>query len=482
VSGEAIRLWFCSADPGFAQVITNTLGQSEYEVRSTQDFGLDQQRELQLHWWCDVVLLDLRAVLQDGNLEQSYELIDDLRSRQLVPSPPIIAIIPKEDRVLPLRLMERGVHDVLAAPPNITELRLILCRAYRYMQVERELQQLRSQSQPVGSFDGLIGQSEKMQAIFALCRKTAACNVNVMITGETGTGKELLARAIHRYSSRAAQQFVAFSCANLPETLVEDELFGHEKGAYTGAIGFRRGRIETADRGTLFLDEVGDMSIALQPRFLRVLQERTFERLGSCTPVSVNVRVVCATNRNLTEMMQEGKFREDLYYRLNVVQIHLPPLRERRDDIPVLAYSFLDRFAKQFGKQVNKFSRPALQRLEEYEWPGNVRELENVIQRAVVLSDGEVIEQWHFPGTMQGKQEELESTSCEASSYYDAEVRQFKRRLLLRTLQECGWQKANSARRLGVARGYLHRLINQLELEEPQAGAPPVRTCSRGAA
>lgn len=476
MSSGVIRVWFFSPDKGFTQVLSNALGQTEYEVRSTQNFELDHQAELQLHRWCDVVLLDLRAALVDGSLEFSYQLIDKLRSRQLDPPPPIIAIIPDEDPMLPLRVMERGVQDVLTSPPKIVELRLILRRAYRYRQVECELAQYRSQSQQAGRFDGLIGQSENMQAIFTLCRKTAGCDVSIMITGETGTGKELLARAIHHYSSRAAQSFVAFSCANLPETLVEDELFGHEKGSYTGAVGFRRGRIETADRGTLFLDEVGDMGIALQPKFLRVLQERTFERLGSCTPIPVNIRIICATNRTLSQMIQEGKFRDDLYYRLNVVQIHLPPLRERRDDIPLLAYSFLDRFAKQFNRNVTGFSRPALQRLEEYEWPGNVRELENTIQRAVVLADGDVIEPWHFPAAMQNTPEEVE-----VCSFYEEEVRQFKRRLVLRTLQACGWQKASSARRLGVARGYLHRLINQLQIDGPLAAENDVRTCGRNA-
>ncbi|HWR13540.1 MAG TPA: sigma-54 dependent transcriptional regulator [Terriglobales bacterium] len=476
--GEAIRLWFCSPDAGFTQVIVNALGESEYDVRTSDSFEAEES-EYQTHVWSDVVLLDVRALLREGDLERTYQLLDRLHSRHVVPAPPIVTIIPEDERTMTLRLMERGVHDVVTNPPNMTELRLILRRAHRYFQIERELEQLRSQSQCAGSFDGLIGQSKKMQDIFVLCRKAASCDVSVMITGETGTGKELLARAIHRYSSRASQPFVAFSCANLPETLVEDELFGHEKGAYTGAAGIRRGRIETADQGTLFLDEVGDMAVGLQPKFLRVLQERTFERLGSCKPIPVNMRVICATNRNPEEMIKEGKFRDDLYYRLNVVQIHLPPLRERRDDIPLLAYTFLERFAKQFGKTVNKFSRAALQRLEEYEWPGNVRELENTIQRAVVMTDGEVIEPWHFPAAMQTQEAEPEEVTDAMSNYYEEEVRRFKRRLLLRTLEECSWQKSSSARRLGVARGYLHRLIHQLHIEEPEVAATLSRSCGR---
>jgi DNA-binding NtrC family response regulator len=300
-----------------------------------------------------------------------------------------------------------------------------------------------------------------MQELFALAQKIAPCDVNVLITGETGTGKELLARAIHQMSGRATRPLVAFSCANLPETLIEDELFGHEKGAFTGAMMSRRGRIESADQGTLFLDEIGDLSLGLQPKLLRVLQERNFERLGSNSTINVNIRLICATHRNLSEMVQQGKFREDLFYRLNVVQMHLPPLRERRDDISLLAQHFLQVSSEQFNKKVRRFSQPALHALEEYAWPGNVRELENAVQRAVVLSEGQTVDVWHLPGGIRSNPAEPVMIRS-----YEEEVRQFKRRLLLRTLQECGWRKAESARTLGVARGYLHRLINQLDLRQ----------------
>ena len=239
-----------------------------------------------------------------------------------------------------------------------------------------------------------------MQELFALAQKIAPCDVNVLITGETGTGKELLARAIHKMSGRSSRPLVAFSCANLPETLIEDELFGHEKGAFTGALMCRRGRMEAADTGTMFLDEIGDFSLGLQPKLLRVLQERSFERLGSNAKINVNIRLICATNRNLAEMVQQGKFRDDLYYRLNVVQMHLPPLRERRDDIPLLAQHFLQDFSERFKKKAKRFSQPALRALEEYGWPGNVRELENAVQRAVVLSEGPTVDVWQLPAAI----------------------------------------------------------------------------------
>jgi DNA-binding NtrC family response regulator len=310
-----------------------------------------------------------------------------------------------------------------------------------------------------------------MQDLFALVQKIGPCDVNVLITGETGTGKELLARAIHQTSSRSNRSMVAFSCANLPETLIEDELFGHERGAFTGALTMRRGRIETANQGSLFLDEIGDLGLGLQPKLLRVLQERNFERLGGNTTVNVNIRLISATNRNLQQLVQQGKFREDLFFRLNVVHMHIPPLRERRDDIILLAHLFLSAASQQFNKKARRFSQQALTALEEYSWPGNVRELENAVQRAVVLSEGQSVDVSHLPLDIRKNSQESEmfvssEPGVAVNGSYEGEIRQFKRRLILRTLRKYGWNKVESARSLGVARGYLHRLINQLEINQ----------------
>jgi DNA-binding NtrC family response regulator len=306
-----------------------------------------------------------------------------------------------------------------------------------------------------------------MQEIFNLARRIAPADVNVLITGETGTGKELMARAIHQMGSRSGGPLVAFSCANLPDTLIEDELFGHEKGAFTGAFLGRQGRIEAANQGSLFLDEVGDLPIGLQPKLLRVLQERSFERLGSNRNIEVDVRLISATNQKLSELVKQGKFREDLYYRLNVVEVHLPPLRERRDDISLLAHHFLQKYARVFKKNVIRFSPSVLAAFDQYDWPGNVRELENVIQRAIVLSEGQTLEPSSLPVAFRGAEPEPVAPQGAATSY-EGELRRFKKNLVLRTLQQCGWRKAESARALGVARGYLHRLINQLEIREPE--------------
>ncbi len=461
MENDAVRVWFCSSDAGFSQIIVRALGPG-FEIQRTDDFSLNKAPALE--GWADVLLLDLRATCSENGGEPGLGLLEAAAQADF--PPPIIVMLAHDDHALTRKVMENGAFDVLASPPDMVELRLILRRAYRFCQAEKELRLLRSQELVAGRLYELIGTSGGMQQVFALAQKIAPCDVSVLVTGETGTGKELLARAIHRMSPRAAHPFAAFSCANLPETLVEDELFGHEKGAFTGAVMMRRGRLETADRGTLFLDEVGDLSPGLQPKLLRVLQERTFERLGGNTPVAVNLRLVCATNQNLAEMVQHSKFREDLYYRLNVVQLHLPALRDRRDDIPCLAQHFLQRFAQQFGKKPKRFSRLALQALEEYPWPGNVRELENVVQRAVVLAEGPTIEIWHMPAMFNKGFEQPRLVHS-----YEEEVRNFKRRLILRTLRECGWRKAETARTLGMARNYLHRLINQLQIRPEADGA-----------
>jgi DNA-binding NtrC family response regulator len=452
---DPTHLWFCTPDAAFAQVVARALGQG-FETRASEEFSLAGTRGLE-GWW-NVVLLDLRELSGDHAVEVGLGLMDGIK--QCDEPPPIVVMLSDDDHLPGRKVIENGAYDTVSGPPDVVELRLILRRAHKFHEAEKELRLLRSQEKSTGRLHELIGSSEAMQKVFELARKVAPCDVSVLITGETGTGKDLLARAVHHLSPRSTGPFVAFSCANLPETLIEDELFGHEKGAFTGAIGVRRGRFEVADKGTLFLDEIGDLALALQAKLLRVLQQRSFERLGSNASVTVNIRLVCATHHNLEEMVKQGTFREDLYYRLNVVQLHLPPLRERRDGIPVLAHHFLEKFAKQFGKKTRRFSHLAMRALEEHSWPGNVRELENVVQRAVVIAEGPVVEIWHLPT---GLREGFEQPQL--LHPFEEEVRDFKRRLIVRTLRECGGRKAEAARTLGLARGYLHRLINQLQIQ-----------------
>jgi two-component system, NtrC family, response regulator HydG len=462
LSEQRVQLCFLSQDSGFVDPLARALG-AEFLTRASTEAARDRLTEVLD--WCDVVLLDLRSASTGGDCQAGLRLLDEISKAPACP--PIVAFCDEGNSQIVLNAIERGAYDTVTNPPNMMELRLVLRRAHKFHLAEQEVERLKASARTAGRLHELIGTSSSMQELFALAQKIAPCDVNVLITGETGTGKELLARAIHYMSARSARPLVAFSCANLPESLIEDELFGHERGAFTGAMTMRRGRMEAADHSTLFLDEIGDLTLGLQPKLLRVLQERNFERLGSNNTVNVNIRVVCASNRNLADLVQQGKFREDLFYRLNVVQMHLPPLRERRDDIPLLAQHFLETTAEQFKKKAKRFSQQTLNAFEEYAWPGNVRELSNVVQRAVALSDGATVELRQLPTAMRG--------NCEAprlARSYEEEVRDFKRRLVLRTLRDCGWRKAESARVLGVARGYLHRLINQLGIQEVEDDVP----------
>jgi DNA-binding NtrC family response regulator len=463
MSGDLIRVFFCSPDIAFAEPLTHALGQG-FQIRATRELRWPDPAESGRY---DVLLLDLQANDRDPVMKAALEFLTE-SSQSRFPLP-VVAILASEDRSLTLRLMELGVHLILTTPPDMIELRIALRRACRFHQLEKEAQELRAQEMKITASYTMVGAEGALSEVLAMAQKVAPCDVTVLITGETGTGKELWARAIHRMSSRATQPFVGFSCANLPETLIEDELFGHEKGAFTGATNSRRGRFELADRGTLFLDEIGDLSLGLQPKLLRVVQERSFERLGGSKPVAVDVRMICATHRDLGQMVEQGRFREDLYYRLNVVQLHLPPLRERRESIPELAHYFMKQFATQFGKKTKRFAPLALQALEENPWPGNVRELENVVQRAVVLAEDATIELSHLPEKL--RKGFVDSSPAQS---YDAEIREFKKRLVLRALRQCGWKKTETARSLGIARNYLHRLINQLNIIPEEAGMPPV--------
>lgn len=460
---KLIRVFFCSPDIGFAEPLTHALGPG-FQIRATRELRWPGSEEPERY---DVLLLDLQARENETVIKAAMDFLQ-ASSGSKFPLP-VVAILASDDRVVSSRLMELGVHRVVTSPPDMIELRIALRRADRFYQLEKEAQDLRANETKITAPYTIVGIVGALTEVLSLAQKIAPCDVTVLITGETGTGKEVWARAIHRMSSRAAQPFVGFSVANLPEALIEDELFGHEKGAFTGASGMRRGRFEAADRGTLFLDEIGDLSLGLQPKLLRVLQERSFERLGGSKPVPVDVRLICATNQNLQDMVEQGKFREDLFYRLNVVQLHLPPLRERRDSIPELAHHFLRQFATQFGKKTKRFSRLAMQALEECPWPGNVRELENVVQRAVVLAEDVTIELDHLPTALRKGFSEISPTHS-----YDVEIREFKKRLVLRTLRQCGWKKTETARSLGIARNYLHRLINQLNIQPDEANIPPV--------
>ena len=336
-----------------------------------------------------IVITDLRMPGFDG-----MELIGEIQKRGL----PVTVIVTTghgsiDDAVQAIRL---GAYDFLTKPIDVDNLRLVMQRALGERALQDEVTYLRSQLRDRYSFHSILSKSPHMHAVFELIEHVAPSNTNVLIEGETGTGKELVARALHEASPKRNGPMIAVNCAALPETLLESELFGHEKGAFTGAAGMRRGRFENAHGGTLFLDEVGDVPPAMQAKLLRVLQERRFERVGGSESIEVDVHVIAATNRSLKRLVKQGKFREDLYYRLNVVKIDLPPLRERVEDIPLLAAHFAEKYARP-GEPPKRFSPAAMEVLLNYRWPGNIRELENSIERASITSTNGTIQVENLP-------------------------------------------------------------------------------------
>ena len=332
----------------------------------------------------DVVLSDLKMGGSDG--------IEVLRTaKALHPSTAVIVMTAFGSVNTAVEAMKSGAFDFVQKPFEIEEMEVKIEKALEIRRMANELDYLRHTQNDIYEFDRIIGSSEALGKVLAVVRKVAKSNTTVLVRGETGTGKELIAGAIHHNSLRAARNFVRVNCAALQENLLESELFGHEKGAFTGADKQRIGRFEQADGGTLFLDEVGDMSANTQAKILRVLQEHEFERLGGTRTLKVDVRLIAATNRNLAAMVAGGQFREDLYYRLNVVSVDMPPLRERKDDIPALADAFVRRFAGELKRRMNGIRPDALKMLLRYNWPGNIRELENAIERAVLLCEGQEI-------------------------------------------------------------------------------------------
>ena len=314
----------------------------------------------------------------------------------------------------------------------------------------------------------MVGESERMQQVYEVIARVAATESTVLLHGESGTGKELAAQAIHRNSPRADKPFVSINCAALTDTLLESELFGHEKGAFTGAIAQKRGKLEVADGGTVFFDEIGDLAQALQAKLLRVLQQREVERVGGTRPIKVNIRVIAATNKNLEDAVRKGSFRDDLYYRLHVVTLTMPPLRERKEDIPLLAAYFVAKYAERCNRRVFGLSAEARAQLLEHDWPGNVRELENTIERAIVLGNTDRI----LPEDLPEAVLEAEAAGGLTSGYHAA-LREAKRKIVLKAIEQAGGRYSDAARALGLHPNNLHRLARTLSLREESAPAGP---------
>jgi DNA-binding NtrC family response regulator len=355
-----------------------------------------------------------------------------------------------------------GAYDYLSKPVDPQRLRILLQKSLERQATLREVRTLRRQLRDSGSFGRIIGNSAGIRAVYRVIEQSAPTNASVLISGESGTGKELVAKTIHELSPRQAFPFVAINCAAIPETLLESEIFGHEKGAFTGAHDRRTGVFELAHRGTLFLDEIAEMQPATQVKLLRVLQERTFRRLGGRQEQTVDVRVIAATNVNPLDASRSGKLREDLFYRLNVFNIELPPLRDRKDDIPLLVQSFLHEFNRINNKSVRAVEQDVMYVLEHYPWPGNIRELRNVMERATILAEGDFIEMKHLPPTLVAKGEESLPTLTIAPG---TTVDEAERRLIVLTLEHCRNNKTRAAEVLGISLKTLHNKLNRMKEE-----------------
>ena len=402
----------------------------------------------------DVLLTDLKMPGVDG--------MDLLRRAMALPQPPVCIMMTAYGSIEnAVQAMQAGAYHYVTKPVNLDELDVILERALKSQRLEAENINLREQIDYKFGLENIIGESPAMRQVFETVQQVAPTRTTVLITGETGTGKELIAKAVHNLSPRKNGPFIAVHAAALPSTLLESELFGHEKGAFTGAVERRIGRFELADRGTLFLDEIGELEPLMQVKLLRVLEEQAFERVGGAKTLQVDVRLVAATNRNLKKLVNEGKFRDDLFYRLSVVAVDLPPLRERREDIPLLVKTFLDEVSRENGKQVREVTPEALNLLLAYDWPGNVRELRNVIEQMVVMARAERLMVRDVPPQVRGTAD-LTKISVVRTGMT---VEEAERQLIIQALKETDGNRTQAARKIGISRRTLHRKLKEYGLE-----------------
>ena len=408
----------------------------------------------------DVVLTDLHLPPRIDDIAEGLSLIEAARGQD--PPLQVVVITGSDARRASLEAVRRGAYGFFEKPLDPDEVLHIVNQAARLRKLEIENRRLRNQLGRAPGFSNLSGTSQALENVLKQARSVASTTATVLLTGENGTGKEMLARAIHAESARSSGPFVAVSCAALPETLIESELFGHEKGAFTNATQSRKGRFELADGGTLFLDEIGELSPAIQVKLLRVLQERSFERVGGTKTLTVDIRLIAASNRDLEKEVEESRFRQDLFYRLNVVPLSLPPLRERQDDIPLLAVHFAEKAAQKHARPTPQIDPILLDVLQDYEWPGNVRELENLIERLVVLERAPTLGLEFVPEKMLRSVPPVDGAPDESS--LEGAVVALKRRMIVNALNAENSNKVAAAKRLGISRSYLHRLINEFDL------------------
>jgi DNA-binding NtrC family response regulator len=454
-----IKIGLYSEDRTLHPLLSSALGK-EFQVLLESD--QEGMSSLVSAGDCDVLILDLNS-----NHDSLQERISFSR---LLISSNVPSVVMADDglRSTAFELVRTGAFGYCRRPPSIRDLKTMLSRAYENSALKQQLQTVQQRMEEPGSCDRLIGSSPQMQRVYQLVRRVTNLNAAVLVTGESGTGKELIARAIHNLGSRASRPFVAVSCGAIPETLIEAELFGHEKGAFTGTVGAREGYFEQAGDGTLFLDEIGDLSLFTQVKLLRVLQQMEFNRLGSNKLIPLRARLVFATHRDLGKLVAEGKFRQDLYYRINVMRIDSPPLQEHPEDIPRIARHFLMQYGQVFQKPMADIEPDAMAVLQSYPWPGNVRELENVMQRAIILATGQTVRiedlSLNVPEDDGGDIDDVvDIGDFHPAGSFERQLRDYKIKLAVSAVRENNGNKTLAARKLCISRAYLHRLIRLAE-------------------
>jgi DNA-binding NtrC family response regulator len=470
-----IRIGLYSEDRTLQPLLSSALGKEFQVLLESDGEGMDS---LSTAGECDVIILDLSS--HRDTLQERIEC-----SRRLIASN-IPAILLADDtlRTTAFELVRSGAFGYCRRPPSIRDLKTMLQRAYENSSLKQQLQTVQQRIEEPASCDQILGSTPSMQRVYQLVRSVTNLNASVLITGESGTGKELIARAIHNLGARAKKPFVAVSCGAIPETLIEAELFGHEKGAFTGSVAARSGYFEQAEDGTLFLDEIGDLSLFTQVKLLRVLQQMEFSRLGSNKLVPLRARLIFATHQDLSKLVAEGKFRQDLYYRINVMRIESPPLQDRPEDIPQIAQHFLKRYSQIFQKPMESIEPEALEMLQSYAWPGNVRELENVMQRAIIVATGRSISVEDL--SINAQEEDVPAAGdvvIDFADYhpdgsFERQLRDYKIKLAVSAVREHNGNKTNAARSLCISRAYLHRLLRLAEADPQfsEAGLRETRT------
>jgi two-component system response regulator HydG len=447
------RILVIDDEQAHAQVMSDALSRQGH--RCELAYGVDEAMAKLKRGRFDVVVTDL---MMDGR-PAGLELL--AAARALVPPPSVVLVTAHADIATCKRAMAEGAYDYIEKPLDLDSFRTQVNRAAERSVLLRDSQVLREQVEDSAGFEGIVGKSAAMQEVVRVARQVAGSDIPVLVMGESGTGKELIARAIHQNSQRRKNLLVALNCAGLSESILEDELFGHVRGAYTGAAGEREGRFEHADGGTLFMDEIGDMPAAMQAKLLRVLENGEVVRLGSNDPIRVNVRLISATNRNLDQMVAEKKFREDLFFRIKGVTIDIPPLRERRDDIPLLIHYFLSQAADRYGKMIDGIEPEARQALLGYSWPGNVRQLKNVMENMVVMTNSKTLLAQSLPTEIRPT---ADHSISGMNNLVGISITQAEKELIRNTLKMVEGNREEAAKILGIGERTLYRKIREYDL------------------